>query len=308
MQSIIKTLDWSYYRTGGSVYKEIFVKTLTEAFTSTGFFLLDNHGISPRLLSENRRLWLKFFKELPLEARMKYAHEELSYQVGYTPMGIETGEFATVADNKHFFQIGDMYDSLFISEIPALKEVSQDLYEQFADLYKLIMRAVARSLDLELDYFDDTLGNSIARMIHYPENANPTVDDDVVMKGGNILGMCASQHTDINDITLLHAIEPGLQLKYNNQWIDVLCKPETVIVNVGDMLEHLTGGLYKSGAHRVVCQPGVERFSCPFFGHRIDEASIVPLAKLGTPDLVTYSFKTEGEYLAHRLKQINLKK
>lgn len=74
------------------------------------------------------------------------------------------------------------------------------------------------------------------------------------------------------------------------------------------MLEHLTAGVYKSGIHRVVCKPGIERFSCPFFGHRVDNASIIPLDQFTGYDREKFSFLTEGQFFNHRLTQINLKK
>lgn len=301
MKSSIKVLDWNLYKQG-SVFE--LSQKLKSYFKDTGFFLLENHGISSVLLKQNRSLFSSFFKDLALEDRAQYVFPDIFYQKGYTPMSIETGEFASVADNKHFYQLGDSYENPFVKEIPALQSASAELYEDFYTLYKQLMRIVALSLDLDQNIFDEELGNSIMRHIHYPAHSKPMADDGAVKLGGNIQGMCASKHTDINDLTLLHATEPGLQLWYNNHWEPVLCDENMIIVNVGDMLWHLTGGYYKSGVHRVVCEAGVERFSSPFFGHRKDECSVVPLEHLGPHDLLKFSFKTEGEFLEHRLKQI----
>jgi len=56
------------------------------------------------------------------------------------------------------------------------------------------------------------------RNIFYPANANPMSDDTAVARGGNIIAMCASRHTDINFITLLEALEKGLQLRHGGKW------------------------------------------------------------------------------------------
>jgi isopenicillin N synthase-like dioxygenase len=305
MKSLISILDWSLYQKGSTFQ---FVKQVKASFEKTGFFILKNHGISSKLLTENRLFFSKFFKELLWEQRMQYVFPDIFYQKGYTPMNIETGEFATVADNKHFYQLGDRYENPYITEIPDLQGSSAELYEQFYSLYKELMQIVALSLQLDKNFFDDDLGNSIMRHIHYPAHSNPMADDGAVKIGGNIQGMCASKHTDINDLTLLHATEPGLQLWHNNQWESVLCDDSMIIVNVGDMLWHLTGGHYKSGVHRVVCEPGIERFSSPFFGHRQDYCSVVPLEHLGEADLSKFCFHNEGEFLKYRLEQIMLKK
>lgn len=297
---MIRTLDFQVLENDTST----FVEELKKAFTETGFFLLRNHPIPSGLLRYNKELFKIFFKELSLETRMQYSFPDTNHQKGYTPMHIETGEYAKVPDNKHFYQLGDAHKNPYIEEIPDLRKTSEELFVNFNLLYKKLMNIVALSLNLPEKYFEDELGNSIMRVIHYPENSIVVSDDEEVTKGGNILGMCASKHTDINDLTLLHATEPGLQLWNKGKWEPILCNSDTIIVNVGDMLQHLTAGLYKSGIHRVVCEPGIERISCPFFGHRIDSASVVPIFELRGEEQKSFPFKTEGEYLKHRLDQI----
>lgn len=50
------------------------------------------------------------------------------------------------------------------------------------------------------------------------------------------------------------------------------------------------------------------RFSCPFFGHRIDSASVTPLKKFkGLYNPEKFPWNNEGEFLRHRLEEINLK-
>lgn len=302
----IKILDKNLLYNG---QKNQFVADMRSALSTTGFFLLINHGISEELLFKNRELFEKFFKETPEENRKKYCFPEMSYQTGYTPMNLEVGEFAKVADNKHYFQLRDSTTTPDIIEVPGLKETSEMLFSEFNKLYKELMQCVALSLGLPENQFDDELGNSAMRVIHYPENDNPTIDDGEVERGGNILGMCASKHTDIDNLTLLHATEAGLELDCDGEWVPVQCDPDKIIVNTGDMLNHQTAGLYKSGVHRVVCKPGVERFSSPFFGHRVDEALIEPLENLEHDyNKEDFPFKTEGEYLAHRLRQNNVMK
>lgn len=305
MKKLINNLDFKLFSRGS---ERKFAQLLKISCEGSGFFTLENHGISASTLKENRKYFMSFFKDLPLEKRMNYSYPELSGQKGYTSIGVEKAQSANSADYKHFYQFGDLYPNSYIEEIPNLWRHSTDLYRQFNDLYKKMMQAVAISLDLDKNFFDDELGNSIIRNIHYPPHANPLVDDGEVKSGGNVLGMCAWSHTDINALTLLHATEPGLQLWNGIKWIPITCKANKIIVNVGDMLWHLTAGHYKSGVHRVVCQPDVERFSSPFFGHRKDECSVVPLSQFGEFDSSIFPFKTEGEFLSHRLEEIGLKK
>lgn len=300
----IETLD---FKMRGSA---MFSMTLHRSLSTTGFFLLKNHGIRQDLLMEARDLFMQFFK-LPVDVKMQYAHPELHNQLGYVPNRAETGEFAKVADNKELFHFGDTHKMVYVPEIPKLKKIGEKALLNSSKLYGKLMQEVAITLNLRRGYFDRQLGDSLFSFNYYPADPNPVVRDEDVEAEGVVadgMGMCAARHTDINDLTLLHAITPGLQLWYRNKWVPIVANPDTIIVNTGDMLQHLTGGRYKSGLHRVVCEPGVERISSPFFGHRKPRTSIVPLKHLGPSDLKKYHFKTEGPYLRYRLKQIFGKK
>jgi isopenicillin N synthase-like dioxygenase len=64
---------------------------------------------------------------------------------------------------------------------------------------------------------------------------------------------------------MLTVSDKGLEVKnVNNEWIEVHPIPGTFIINIGDMLQKVTKGLYKSTVHRVVCT-GKERYSMPYF-------------------------------------------
>lgn len=300
--ALIKTLDFNLFKKD----RYAFSMQVRECLMETGFFLLENHPIDTLLIDNNKKIFEKFFKEMTLEERMQYTTPDTFYHKGYTPMQIETGEFANTADYKHFFQVKGDGNDYEVRELPELKNLSEQMFHQFNNLYKNLMQAVALSLGLRVDYFDKQLGNSLMRHIHYPEHNTPVVNDEEVTTGGNLVSMCASKHTDINSLTLLFATEPGLELWFKDKWVPVISDASKLIINTGDMLQHHTGGLYKSGMHRVVCQPGVERTSCPFFGHRTDNQSIVPLNwDILTPDQRNkFPYQTEGEFLKVRLDQI----
>ncbi len=303
MSVLIKTLDLNDFKSSNPERTK-FVKQIKEVFSGKGFCFLKNHGIAPEVLAAARKACLEFFA-LAEEIRLRYEYIAEKHQRGYTPFELEKAVGAEVSDYKHFLQFG-VDRNIEVPDVPSFKDACSELFFQFRNNVSFpMLRATALSLGLAEDHFDTKEGNSIMRAIEYPEHANPLTGEEVTL-GGNINGMCAAPHTDINVMTFLEAREEGLELWHNKKWIPVtITSPELIVVNSGDMLEHLTNGYYRSGVHRVVCRKNTHRFSIPYFCHIKENESIVPLPQFG-PIKKRFRFKTSGEYLQHRLKEIGI--
>jgi isopenicillin N synthase-like dioxygenase len=90
-------------------------------------------------------------------------------------------------------------------------------------------------------------------------------------------------------------------------WIPVKAHGKHLTVNVGDMLQNLTGGLLRSTTHRVVLPEGSgresSRFSLPFFLHPMGTMPLDPI--MG--DREAHPCWTAAAFLDHRLNEIGLK-
>jgi isopenicillin N synthase-like dioxygenase len=87
-----------------------------------------------------------------------------------------------------------------------------------------------------------------------------------------------AEHTDYGLVTLLaHDGTPGLEVNVRGTWIDVDPDPDLVICNLGDMLDRLTLGRYRSTPHRVRNTAGHDRISLPFFLDPSWDAVVQPL-------------------------------
>ncbi|MFL6782741.1 MAG: isopenicillin N synthase family dioxygenase [Sphingomicrobium sp.] len=293
---------------------DTFAQELGRSFEDYGFAIIADHGIPDALIHDAEEKAKAFFA-LPDETKRKYHIEGGGGARGYTPFGIETAKGASAFDLKEFWHVGrelaaghpfrdHMPDNVWPTEVPGFRETFEELFATFDRTGLKILKAIARYLSIDEDYFIDTVrdGNSVMRLLHYP----PIEGEP----GSNVR---AGAHEDINTITLLlGAEEAGLELlTRDGRWIPVSPKPGELVVNIGDMLQRLTNGRLRSTTHRVVNPPperrGFSRFSMPFFLHFRSDFLIEPLPGTVPPgEKPKWSPITADEYLQERLREIKL--
>jgi isopenicillin N synthase-like dioxygenase len=112
--------------------------------------------------------------------------------------------------------------------------------------------------------------NATLRVLHYPD-LSPRPD------GGQ---MGAGAHSDYGSITFLFQQDVGgLQiLDSNKTWRNCPAVKDAAIVNVGDMLEIWSNGLFPSTRHRVLPRTNTtDRYSIAFFMDPDDQVVVEPL-------------------------------
>jgi len=77
------------------------------------------------------------------------------------------------------------------------------------------------------------------------------------------------EHTDFGNVSVLLQQEgtEGLEVLYppTKTWIPVPVKQHSYVINMGDTMQRLTAGYYRSALHRVVNHNTKPRYSAPFF-------------------------------------------
>ena len=286
---------------------------LGNSFAEYGFAIVRDHGIPADLIARAEDKSRAFFA-LPEEVKMKYHLKGQGGARGYTPFGIERAKDAAVHDLKEFWHVGRtlppghalepyMQPNVWPEEVESFRDTFETLYATMERTGLRILSAIALHLGLPEHFFDPTVedGNSVMRLLHYPPVP--------VEAEGRIR---AAAHEDINTITLLlGAEEAGLELlSRDGRWLPVSPPEGALAVNIGDMLQRLTGGRLRSTTHRVINPVGERarhaRYSMPFFLHFRPDFLIEPLAGCVEEGEAAESPITAHDYLMQRLREINL--
>jgi isopenicillin N synthase-like dioxygenase len=310
----IPVVDLRDWRGGSASQRQAFAQTLGGALREIGFFALSNHGVDATLIQQAYHEAEGFF-DLSVEAKLRYEDLALKGQRGYTSYGRERAKGQTTADLKEFWHVGQelstnhpllsIYgENLWPKERPRFRPVMLALFHQLESVARLLLEACAVYLKEPSALLQDAIfeGDSILRVIHYPpvpEDANP-------------VAVRAAAHEDINFITLLcESTSGGLEIKRRDgSWLPVHALQGQLIVDSGDMLQHLTNGVFKSTTHRVVNPNNsrVRRFSMPFFVHPRAEVDLTPLPSCvaNTGGVAKFPSRTARQYLEERLSEIGL--
>lgn len=241
-----------------------------QACCETGFFYITGHGVDIELQQRLERLSQQFFaQDLETKLQIKMALAGRAWR-GYFPLGDEltSGKpdrkegiyFGEELDETHpMVQAGVlMHGRNLFPNLPQFRETVLDYMQAMTQLGHILMSGIALSLGLDAAYFHDRYTADpfvLFRIFNYPADPDP-----------NSPQWGVGEHTDYGLLTILKQDDAGgLQVKSKAGWIDAPPIPNSFVCNIGDMLDRLTGGYYRSTPHRVRNRAGHDRLSFPFF-------------------------------------------
>ncbi|UJR16079.1 hypothetical protein I4U23_002992 [Adineta vaga] len=306
-----------------------------EACRNWGFFYVKNHGIPMKLQEELIELSRKFFAR-PLEEKMQISMSKGGRAWrGYFPLGNEltSGKpdgkeglyFGTEIDNKDHPKVRNNILLHGCNQFPSnnsddivFRHVILTYMTAIENLGRTIMSGLARSLKLDANYFDKNYFRNeptcLFRIFNYPASFCQQEGNE------NLWGV--GEHTDYGMLTILLQDDiGGLQVKTSkNEWIQAPPISDTFVCNIGDMLDRMTGGYYRSTPHRVRnLSTKRDRLSFPFFldPHWDAEVLPIPMQGLTTTDdddddaeqrwdkASVHTFRgTYGEYLLKKVSRV----
>jgi isopenicillin N synthase-like dioxygenase len=266
---------------------------IASACRDAGFFYIIGHGVDEALQVRLEHLSRQFFT-LDLAAKMAIRMERGGRAWrGYFPVGGElTSGKPDIKEGLYFgAELAEDHPSvrngtplhganLFPPQMPEFRDAVLEYLTAMTRLGHTVMAGVALSLGLEASYFADRYTRDpliLFRIFNYPPDLAPAAT-------GQRWGV--GEHTDYGLLTILKQDDAGgLQVKSNSQWIPAPPIAGSFLCNIGDMLDRMTAGRYRSTPHRVQNVAGRPRLSFPFFFDPNFDVEVKPI-ELPAADLV----------------------
>ncbi|KAK2788431.1 hypothetical protein FQN53_003577 [Emmonsiellopsis sp. PD_33] len=249
------------------------ISQIHSAFSTWGVFILTGtNPIPPSLTGSLRTALNKFFALSPPKKEELHLRNGGWAWRGYMPWGGEGTKGNT--DQKEGFYAGP---ELNPEDEHPLKGMPTYGKNQFPDhdvpeMRKLVLEYTEKITELGLTISD---AMSVGLGLDKGEVRRRVLDPEPVQlfrafkysKRQGVESCGIGEHSDFGFLTILSQNAPGLQVvSPSGEWVDVPVIPDSFIVNVGDILDRLTSGLYISPLHRVLPPlPESDRLSIPFF-------------------------------------------
>ncbi|KAL3376961.1 hypothetical protein AABB24_003405 [Solanum stoloniferum] len=228
-----------------------------------GFFQLINHGVNSSLVGKIKNEIKELFN-LPLEEKKKF--EQSSGELdGFGQHFVVSDEQKLDWADLFYLKTAPPYLRMPIfSKLPlSLRETIEEYSEEVKELSIKLLKMLGKALGIDEEEVKSLFeeGMQSMRMNYYP----PCPQSEKVM------GL--TPHSDATGLTILLQVNEiqGLQIKKDGIWISILPLPRAFIVNVGDVFEIFSNGIYKSIEHRSVVSSEKERISiATFHNSRLD--------------------------------------
>ncbi|XP_068479475.1 2-oxoglutarate-dependent dioxygenase 19-like [Phaseolus vulgaris] len=235
----IPTIDYSLLFSDSPNQQLHALQCLRHACLEYGFFYLVNHSIPDGVFDNILNGVSDFFDQTTLNERRIYSKRSPSDRIRWE-LNSSTGE------NREYLKVVAHPQSHFPSNPSGFSKILEEYGKEMRRIVIELARAVSKSLGFEEHFVEKALelksGFDVLAMNLYPPNA----------KSKGAVGL--PQHTDPGFIiTLVQDVNGGLQiLSHKGNWINAYIPHHAILIQLGDQLEILTNGMYKSHIHRVI--------------------------------------------------------
>ncbi|XP_059666671.1 scopoletin 8-hydroxylase-like [Cornus florida] len=238
------------------------VDAIALAAETVGFFQVVNHGVPVELLESLKEAAHRFFGQPP--------EKKAVYLKGVSPSPFVKYGTSFVPEKEKALEWKDYVSMVYNTDADALQHWPNECKEVALEYLKTSSRIVRKILEALMEHLQVTLGDSridaltgyrTVNMNFYPACPNPELTVGV------------GRHSDLGTITVL--LQDGIGGLYVNveedggekkgDWIEIPPIPGALVINIGDTLQILSNGRYRSAEHRVRTTSTQSRVSIPLF-------------------------------------------
>nr|GEV69832.1 feruloyl CoA ortho-hydroxylase 1-like [Tanacetum cinerariifolium] len=231
---------------------------ICDAAKKWGFFQIVNHGVPIHVLEDVKDASLKFFA-LPAEEKLKYSKERsgtnsVTFGTSFAP---ETEKVLEWKDYLSLFFIS--VDEAASIWPPVSRKQALEYIETSEPIVNKIIKILMNELNVkEIDESEESIliGAKTIHFNYYPKCPNPELTVGI------------GPHSDVSTLTVLLQDDIGGLFVRNTEtmkWIHVPPVSGSLVINVGDALQIMSNGHYKSVEHRVTTNGNSSRISVPIF-------------------------------------------
>lgn len=267
-------------------------RQLRQACTESGFFYVVGHGVDEQLIARLEELSRRFFAlDKSEKMQISMARGGRAWR-GYFAVGDELT--SGLPDQKEGIYFGaelpadhpevlartplhgrNLFPALVAADGIDFRQTVLDYLHQLTRLGHALMAGISLSLGLDESYFESRYTTDpliLFRIFNYPYSAQ---------RAENEARWGVGEHTDYGILTILRQDDAGgLQVRSKSRWVDAPPIAGSFVCNLGDMLDRMTRGLYRSTPHRVLNTAGRDRLSFPFFFDPNFRAEMQPIDEL----------------------------
>ncbi|XP_002526463.2 flavanone 3-dioxygenase 3 [Ricinus communis] len=248
------------------------INEIQSACKKFGFFQVINHGIPLPAMKDALDAAVGFF-DLPLQEKMLLISDNVHAPVRYgTSLNHSKDKVHFWRDFiKHYSHPLPEWVHLWPANPPGYREKMGNYATALQNLQKQLMEVVLESLGLNPNYLRNEIkeGSHVMAINCYPACPEPEL----------ALGM--PPHSDYGSLTILLQSCTGLQIMdQNKNWFSVPVTEGALIVQLGDQLEVLSNGKYKSVVHRATVTSDKRRISIASLHSLAIKEKMAPAAEL----------------------------
>jgi isopenicillin N synthase-like dioxygenase len=295
------------------------IADLRAAATEWGFFYISNHGMTNEdveTFRTNMRAFFELSKTVKETVKRTehnsrgYFDDELTKNKTDWKEGLDFGgrlEDGPVDTAKHKRMGQDQNQWLSEGILPGFHDAMMDYFDRMEHISRRLLMLFALALGKDAVFLDQFYrtekeahsNSSFLRLNYYPVSPDPDST------------MGVHHHTDAGGLTVLlqddHVASLQVFHRETQEWYLIPPRPQTFVINIGDMLQIWSNDQFVAPLHRVLANGSRERYSAPFFYNPSYEATVAPVlaSEAQTPQyrpLSWYDFRLQrfqGDYADH---------